>query len=239
MLSRFVTGLGGSGMSNRFSRNHSLWPEQARPHKAKQSALAISAFCIGAVAAISAHNVLTELSAPAYEPVQQSALANIPVYATAPAPGPTSAGPVNSTSSPLVVAKLPSISTPPAAPGIATDGRGGATDGRGGEAPANGAAAVASPAASALTAASASPIKTTDVAKAADEPLAKTTDVVKPADEPSAKPAEPAAKPAARERPARTVQKDREHPNNYARNRNGPFFPFFGFGNGSFFGQRG
>ena len=140
---------------------------------------------------------------------------------------------MNSTSSPLVVAKLPSIGTPPAAPGIATDGRGGAFDGRGGEAPAKGAPAVA------LPAASAPPIKTTDVAKVADEPLAKTTDVVKPADEPSAKPAEPAAKPAARERPARTVQKRREHPNNYARNRNGPFFPFFGFGNGSFFGQRG
>ena len=84
---------------------------------------------------------------------------------------------------------------------------------------------------------SAPPIKTTEAAKPADEPLAKTTDVVKPADEASAK-GNP-GKPAVRQRPARTVQKRREQPNNYARNRNAPFFPFFGFGNGSFFGQRG
>lgn len=226
------------------SSNHSLWPEQARPHKAKQSALAISAFCIGAVAAISAYTVLTELSAPAQETVQQSRLASVPIYATAPAPGPMSAEPANSVSSRLSAAKLPSMSPPAAAPGADTDGRGGSADGRSGEPLGNGAAALALTAATASTAAiaataSASPAKTTDVAKPADEPLAKTTEGVKPVDEASAKPAEPAAKPAARERPARTVQKRREQPNNYARNRNGPFFPFFGFGNGSFFGQRG
>ncbi len=223
------------------SSNHSLWPEQARPHKAKQSALAISAFCIGAVAAISAYTVLTELSAPAQETAQQSRLASVPIYATAPAPGPMSAEPANSISSRQSVAKLPSMSPPAAMPRADTDGRGGAAEGGSGELLGNGAAALAMTAATASTAAiaataGASPAKTTDVAKPADEPLAKTTEGVKPADEASAKPAEPAAKPAAR--PART-QKRREQQNNYARNRNGPFFPFFGFGNGSFFGQRG
>ena len=203
-------------MPKHCNSNHSLWPEQARPRRAKSSALAIGGFCIGIVAAISANNVLTELlpSSPTQEAAQRNGVADIPIYATAPAPAPKLAEPANPTRSGLV-AKLPSISAPAAAPSIDTDGSGGATDGRSGEAP-----VVAS------TTASTPPIKTAEVMKPTDEPLAQTS--------------EPNAKPAARERPARMVQKRRKQPTNYAsRNRNGPFFPFFGFGNGQLFGHRG
>jgi hypothetical protein len=221
LLCRFVVASGGSDMPKHCNSNHSLWPEQARPRRAKSSALAIGGFCIGIVAAISANNVLTELlpSSPTQEAAQRNGVADIPIYATAPAPAPKLAEPANPTRSGLV-AKLPSISTLPTAPSVDTDGRGGATDGRSGEAPTDGTPVVASTTAS--------------------TPLIKATDVAKPADEPLATTSEPKAKPAARERPARMVQKKRKQPTNYAsRNRNGPLFPFFGFGNGSLFGHRG
>ncbi|MGA7451485.1 MAG: hypothetical protein WBW73_09445 [Rhodoplanes sp.] len=224
------------------SSNHSLWPEQARPRKAKQqSALVIGAFCIGAVAAISAHNVLTELSTPAQEPVQQASLTAAPVYAT---PGATSAESAKATSASLAAAKLLSASTAPAVPSSATDGRGGATADRSGEALATGAAAIAATAAS-----SAPPVKAGEIAKPADslpakaaeiakpavEPPAQKAEIAKPVAEPTAQPVETAAKPAAPERP-KTVRRRRD-PNYYARRRNQQIFPFFGFLNA--FGRRG
>ena len=138
------------------SSNHSLWPEQARPRKTKQQlALVIGAACIGAVAAISAHNVLTELSTPAQEPVQQSSLA-APIFAT---PSPASAESAVAASASLAAAKLLSASTAPAIPSSATDGRGGATAARSGETLATGAA---------IAATASAPVKATEVAKSAD-----------------------------------------------------------------------
>jgi hypothetical protein len=207
------------------SSNHSLWPEQARPRKTKQqSALVIGAFVIGAVAAISAHNVLTELSTPAQEPVQQISLTAAPIYAT------PSAESAKATGASLAAAKLLSASTAPAVPSSATDGRGGATADRSGEALATGAAAIAATAAS-----SAPPVKASKVAKPALEPPAQTAEIAKPVAEPTAQPVETAAKPAAPERP-KTVRRKRD-PNYYARRRNQQIFPFFGFLNA--FGRRG
>jgi hypothetical protein len=208
-------------MPNQCSANHSLWPQQARPPRAKQSALATGSFCVGVVASILAYNVLTELAPPAPEATQPSALAHVPVYATPSAPGPIAVEAANSASSSPVAAKLPSMRAAPAVVGLETDGRGG-------EARGSGAPAVAS------TTPSTPPIKAAEFAKPAAEPPAQTAEVLKPADESPAVTAEPAAKPAVPERP-RVVQKKRAQPNAYARNRNAPVFPFFG----ALFGQRG
>lgn len=225
------------------SSNHSLWPEQARPRKTKQQlAFGIGAFFIGAVAAISAHNVLTELSTPAQEPVQPTSLAAAPIYAT---PGPVSAESAKATSASLAAAKLLSASTAPAVPSSATDGRGGATAAGSGEALATGAAA----AIAAKAASSAPPVKASEIAKPADsspakaaeiakpavEPSTQAAEIAKPAVEPAAQPVETAAKPAAPERP-KTVRRKRD-PNYYARRNQQQIFPFFGFLSG--FGPRG
>ena len=210
------------------SSNHSLWPEQTRPRKTKQQlVLVIGAFCIGAVAAISAHNVLTELSTPAQEPLQQSSLA-APLYAT---PGPALAESAIAGSASLAAAKLLSASTAPAIPSSATDGRGGAAAARSGEALATGAVKateIAKPA-------EALPAKAAEIAKPAAEPPAHAGEIAQPVVEPTAQPTEAAAKPAAPERP-KTARKKRD-PNYNARNRNEQVFPFFGFMNG--FGRRG
>jgi hypothetical protein len=208
------------------SSNHSLWPEQARPRKTKQqTALVLGAFCIGAVAAISAHNVLTELSTPAQEPVQPISLTAAPVYAT---PGSISAESAKATSTSLAAAKLLSASTAPAVPSSATDGRGGATATAASSAPAVKASEIAKPAGS-------SPTKAAEIAKPAVEPSTHAAEIAKPVAEPAAQPVETAAKPAAPERP-KTVRRRRD-PNYYARRRNRQIFPFFGFLNA--FGRRG
>jgi hypothetical protein len=223
------------------SSNHTLWPEQARPRKTKQQlALVIGAFSIGAVAAISAHNVLTELSTPAQEPVQPTNLTAAPIYAT---PGPLSAESAKATSASLAAAKLLSASMAPAVPSSATDGRGGATADRSGEALATGAAIAATAAASAppvkaseiAKPAGSSPTKAAEIAKPAVEPSTHAAEIAKPVAEPAAQPVETAAKPAAPERP-KTVRRRRD-PNYYAQRRNRQIFPFFGFLNA--FGRRG
>jgi hypothetical protein len=101
-----------------------------------------------------------------------------------------------------------------------------ATDGRGRSAPSIKPAEAARPA-------DAPADQATDSAKPAAEPPTKTAEVATPAVDPAAQPADPAAKPAAPERPK---QARRKRDPNYARNRNQPVFPFFGFLN---FGQRG
>lgn len=228
------------------SSNHSLWPEQVRPRKTKQQlTFGLGAFFIGAVAAISAHNVLTELSTPAQEPMQRTSLAVAPIYAT---PGAVSAESAKATSAGLAAAKLLSASAAPAVPSSATDGRGGATTARSGEAAATGAAAAAAVAATAAS--SAPPVKASEIAKPADSPPVKAAEVAKPAVEqparaaeiakpapavePAAQPVETAAKPAAPERP-KTVRRKRDP--NYARRNQQQIFPFFGFLSG--FGPRG
>ena len=201
-------------MRNQSSASHSLWPKQARPPRAKQSALAMGSFGVGVIASILAYNVLTELAPPAPEPTQPSVMAQGPVYATPSVAAPVPTQAANSTSSNLVVAKLPSASAPPPAVSLETDGRG------------NGAPATFT------TTPSAPAIKPAEFVKPAAEPAVDTAEVQKPAGEAPVVAAVPEAKPAAPERP-RVVQKRRQ-PNQYARNRNPLFFPFFGL-----FGHRG
>ena len=110
-------------MFKRASSNHSLWPTKARPNKTKQSVLAIGAFCIGAVAAISAHNVLTDLSMPSQELAQASSPAAVPIYA-APTPTPAMMESANIMNARMAAAKMLSESATAAVPSSATDGRG-------------------------------------------------------------------------------------------------------------------
>lgn len=204
-------------MFKRASSNHSLWPTKARPNKTRQSVLAIGAFCIGAVAAISAHNVLTDLSAPSQDVALASSSAAVPIYA-APTPTPAMMESANIMNARMAAAKMLSESATAAVPSSATDGRGGAVVG---------AAAASRPSIKA-----AEPAVAVEAAKPAAEPLAKTAEVTPAAADPAAQPVDPAAKPATPERPK---QAKRKRDPNYAR-RNQPVFPFFGFLN---FGQRG
>lgn len=201
-------------MFKRGSSNHSLWPTKARPNKTKQSVLAIGAFCIGAVVAISAHNVLTDLSTPSQDAAQASSSAAVPIYA-APTPTPAMMESANIMNARLAAAKLLSESSTAAMPSSATDGRGGAV-----------AAAASRPSIKAPA-----PAEAAEVAKPLAEPVTKTAEVTPPAAAPAAQPVDPAAKPATPERPK---QAKRKRDPNYAR-RNQPVFPFFGLN----FGQRG
>ncbi len=202
------------------SANHSLWPKQARPPRAKQSALVMGSFGVGVIASILAYNVVAEISPSAQEATQPTVVAYGPVYATPSAPGPISVEAANSTTARPVVAKLPSTSAPPAVVSLETDGRGG--EARGSGAPAGG-----------FTTPLAAPIKAAEFTKPAAEPSPQPAEA-KPADEAPVVAAAPEAKPAAPERP-RVVQKKRSQPGQYARYRNAPVFPFFG----ALFGQRG
>ncbi len=196
-------------MFKRASSNHSLWPTKARPNKTKQSVLAIGAFCIGAVAAISAHNVLTDLSAPSQDVALASSAAAVPIYA-APTPTPAMMESANIMNARMAAAKMLSESSTAAVPSSATDGRGGSRP----------------------SIRAAEPAAAVEAAKPAAEPVTKTAEVTPAAADPAAQPVDPAAKPATPERPK---QAKRKRDPNYAR-RNQPVFPFFGFLN---FGQRG
>jgi hypothetical protein len=180
----------------------------------------MGSFGVGVIASILAYNVVSEISPSAQEATQPTVVAYAPVYATPSAPTPISVEAANPTTASPVAAKLPSTSAPPAVVSLETDGRGG--EPRGSGAPAGG-----------FTTPLAAPIKAAEFTKPAAEPSPQPAEA-KPADETPVVAAAPEAKPAAPERP-RVVQKRRSQPNQYARNRNVPVFPFFG----ALFGHRG
>ena len=125
-------------MSKRYRSNYSLWPEQARPRRTIPMTLAIGGFAIGIVCAVAAHNVVTDFLRPTapQEVAQDSAIAHVPIYATAAAPAAASDTEAATRSRSRSVAKvtLPSIGTRGPLPSAATDGRGGNGNDRAGEA---------------------------------------------------------------------------------------------------------
>jgi hypothetical protein len=205
-------------MSKRYRSNYSLWPEQARPRRTIPMTLAVGGFAIGIVCAVAAHNVVTDFLRPTapQEAAQDSAIAHVPIYATAAAPATASDTEMVTRGRSRSVAKvtLPSIGTRGPLPSAATDGRGSNGDGRAGEAPSGEPNAAAS-----AQAVASAPIPT---------PAPESVAEIKPADEPAAAVSErPKAKPKARVH--RTAKKRRGPPSNYAyRNQNN----FFGWGGG-------
>lgn len=215
--------------------NHSLWPQHARPRRDLSPAVAVGGFCVGILAALSAHNVLTELLPAAT--VQQAAPQSAPLQATAPAPdmAVASASPARPARSGASVATAPAAvaapaspptSAAPAAPQMAAaikENSAATTDGRGGADTIEARFAGLTPAPT-----SAAPVNAAEPVKAAaEEPVATASEPPK-AEPVAAVPAPPVKRP---------VQKPRQKPADYAsRQRDAPLFPFFGLG--SLFGQR-
>jgi hypothetical protein len=207
----------------RYSSNYSLWPEQVGSRPPIPLTLAAGGFAIGIVCAVAVHNVVSDFLRPVsvQEVARESAVAHVPIYATAPLNAADPVEPAGGTRSRPSMAKvtLPPIGTRAIAPSPDTDGRGGGTEVRGGD------TLMGEIPVAALSAPPASQPMTPEDAKAADKPAAEEST--------------PKAKPAARERPAkvrthRIVQKKRERPTMYAsRYRNGPYFGYraiYGYG---------
>ena len=217
-------------MSKRYNSNYSLWPEQARPRRAIPVTLAVGGFAVGIVCAVAAHNVVTDFLRPTamQEAAGESAVAHVPVYATAAAPAaaPEAVEPASRAKPRAPAAKmtLPSIGTRVAAPSAVTDGHG-STDGRGGDTLAG-----ETPVATLATPPAAAASKSIEPNKSIEEPKSEQSSAE--ASKPPKARAERSTKPTVR----RAVKKRREQPSNYATRR---ITPFFGFGNNGFFGGYG
>jgi hypothetical protein len=205
--------------TKRYRSNYSLWPEQARPRRTISMTLAAGGFAIGIVCAIAAHNVVTDFLRPPapLETTGESAIAQVPIYATAAAPATASDQEPTTRNRTRSVAKvtLPSIGTTQAA----TDGRGGNGGGRVGDALGGEPNAAASAQAAATT-----PIPTP-----APESVAEIT----PAEESEAE----VRPPPAAKRKARTKRKARSRRTAKRSRRRQPSGYQYGYQSTPFFGR--
>ncbi len=220
-------------MSKRYRSNYSLWPEQARPRRTISMTLAAGGFAIGIVCAIATHNVVTDFLRPPapLETTGGSAIAQVPIYATAAAPATASDQEPTTRNRTRSVAKvtLPSIGTRAALPSSATDGRGGGSEGRTGETLGSDPNAAASAQGGATA-----PIPT---------PAPESVAEIKPTEESATEAAPPVAKPKARSRrPPVAKPKARSRRRSARRNRRrqpsgyrygSHSSAFFGWGRGS------
>ena len=214
-------------MSKRYRSNYSLWPSQARPRRTIPMTLAVGGFAIGIVCAVAAHNVVTDFLRPTAPPevAQDSAIAHVPIYATAAAPAVASDTETATRGRSRSVAKvtLPSIGTRGPLPSAATDGRGGNDNGRAGEAPGG----------EPNSAASAQAVASAPSPTPAPESVAE----IKPADGPAATASEP-PKAKAKARVHRTAKKKRGPPSNYAYRNQNNFYGWGGYGGYGGYGGR-